>query len=382
MNKNIRDRLSEDEEANVPTHIRSLEVQSLIPIKEEKRPPKASEKGIDNLAIRILLLLAAQNSGKNILMRYVMKEKPQFLHSTAVIVVELLKLFFAFLYIQFYEIPQSYKLSNLEGQNEVSKQSKNALVSIFQHIRGDSKNTLLLIVPASAYSLQMSLEYVAFANIDASTFSVLVQTKMLTTAIFFWIVLKKKLMRRQLMSLLLLTAGVMLCSIKAATVGGEASDSGDEMVGIIATFGIAISSGFASVYTEKIIKTARVHQTKKSLAHMQAQLASVSLVILGLYAIVQDKKVILEKGFFYKFNIAAFISCLNSAIGGLIVAAVLKYADSVLKGYATACSVVITGILSKILFGTSLSVFYGIGLVNVVCAVILYNGFALDKYVC
>merc|ERR1712242_208664 len=107
---------------------------------------------------------------------------------------------------------------------------------------------------------------------------------------------------------------------------------------------------------------------------MQAQLAIVSLVILGLYAISKDAEVILEKGFFYEFNLPAFISCLNSALGGLIVAAVLKYADSVLKGYATACSVVLTGVISRILFGTSLTMFYGIGMVNVICAVLLYNG--------
>jgi len=368
--------------SNVDLCFRPSQVQSLIPVIKEKTSPKASEKAIDNLAIRILLLLAAQSCGKNILMRYVMKGKPQFLHSSAIIVAQLLKLFFVFLYIQFYEIPQSSKLLDLKGQDQVSKQSKNALVSIFRHIRDDSKNTMLLIIPASAYSLLMSLEYVAFAHMNASTFAVLVQTKMLTTAIFFWIVLKKKLRRHQLISLLTLTAGVILCSIKTDTAGGEASDSGDDMVGMIATLGIAITSGFASVYTEKIIKAERVNQAKNSLAHMQAQMACVSLIILGLYAIVQDYKVILEKGFFYKFNGAAFITCLNSAVGGLIVAAVLKYADSVLKGYASACAVVLTGILSKILFGTSLSVFYGIGLVNVVCAVVLYNGAGLDKYVC
>ena len=42
------------------------------------------------------------------------------------------------------------------------------------------------------------------------------------------------------------------------------------------------------------------------------------------------------------------------ALGGLIVSAVLKYADDDLKGYATAISVILTGILSALFFGTSL----------------------------
>lgn len=55
-----------------------------------------------------------------------------------------------------------------------------------------------------------------------------------------------------------------------------------------------------------------------------------------------------------------------------------------LKGYATACSVVMTGVLSMILFGTELNAIYFLGIVNVVIAVLLYNGKKdeLDKYVC
>ena len=71
-----------------------------------------------------------------------------------------------------------------------------------------------------------------------------------------------------------------------------------------------------------------------------------------------------------------------SALGGLIVASVLKYADSVLKGYATAMSVILTGLLSMLLFGTSLGPVYFMGIVNVVIAVLLYNGKDLDAYVC
>ena len=106
--------------------------------------------------------------------------------------------------------------------------------------------------------------------------------------------------------------------------------------------GIACSSGFASVFTEKVIKSAKsiddrekIVDKKYGLAHMQAQLAIVSLVMLGLYAIIEDLDEIVTLGFFHNFSGPALISCLNSAIGGLIVASVLKYADSVLKGYAT-----------------------------------------------
>ena len=64
----------------------------------------------------------------------------------------------------------------------------------------------------------------------------------------------------------------------------------------------------------------------------------------------------------------------------ITVAAVLKYADAVLKGYATAISVLLTGVLSMVLFGTELSVEYALGMTNVLAAVFLYNAQDLEKH--
>jgi solute carrier family 35 (UDP-sugar transporter), member A1/2/3 len=55
----------------------------------------------------------------------------------------------------------------------------------------------------------MKLEYVALANLNAAVFSVLVQTKLLFTAIMAYAVLNKKLKYIQIISLVLLTVGVM-----------------------------------------------------------------------------------------------------------------------------------------------------------------------------
>lgn len=346
----------------------NIEKQPLISPESPSKPSKDAQKPkvITSMGLKVLGLLAFQNAFKNILMRVVMKDHAGFLLSTAVIVVELLKLLFSTLYIMF-----------------VMKQSP---FSIIQYVRAEWKNSVLLVVPACAYSLQMSLEYVAMANIDPATFSVLVQTKMLSTAFFFGTVLKRKLMKKQFMSLVILTVGVMLCSMKT-TSSEEGNVLGDKFTGICATLGIATSSGFASVYTEKVIKSARKKtDVSKSgefgLAHMQAQLAIVSLVILGVYAVAHDYELILQNGFFQNYDGAAFFSSLNSACGGLVVAAVLKYADSILKGYATALSVVMTGLASNILFGTELSLFYVMGIVNVIVAVLLYNSSGLDDTLC
>lgn len=388
---------------------------------------------ISSTGLSVLLLLAIQNCSKNLLMRYVMKDKPKFLTSVAVIGSELIKLMISTFVIIFYE--------------------KKTLYSIIQFVCYDDKwNTILVAVPASAYNLQMKLEYIALANIDAAMFSVLVQTKLLFTATFSYIVLRKKLKYIQVISLLLLTVGVMLCNMKSnykqpsrsrlvETTNDEATTEEDEepssyfmtpsAVGIISTIGIALSSGFASVYTEKIIKgqhqqkqkvkdviistrdleisnnsnqnisnnldsnsnspptSIPLHHTNNTtnknnygLWHTQVQLAVMSLITIGIYALYSDYTAIATFGLFHQFTFGAFVSIFNSAIGGLIVASVLKYADSILKGYATATSVILTGILSMILFHTPLPIIYFMGIVNVVTAVLLYNGKDMDHLIC
>jgi len=359
-----------------------------------------SGTGITSLGLKVLLLLAFQNCGKNLLLRFVMKEHPQFLKSAAILGVELVKLVLSLGYIVFVE--------------------RRPAMTAVTFLRHDVRNTLLMGVPATLYSIQMTLEYVALSNIDAAIFSVLVQTKLLATACCAVFILGKRIKKVQLISLILLTIGVMLCNMKnygnaeSSLSENDASDDDstvavDPKKGILATLGISACSGFAGVYTEKVIKAKRSinsggiasnapllpsqqqqHQQQTQqplknqygLAYTQVQLAFVSLVIMGFYCVSMELDVIMKKGLLFGFNGPACVSILVSSIGGLIVAAVLKFADAVLKGYATAISVVLTGILSMVLFGTQLNVLYFLGIGNVVCAVFLYSAKDLDRLLC
>ena len=80
-------------------------------------------------------------------------------------------------------------------------------------------------------------------------------------------------------------------------------------------------------------------------------MALASLLIIGVFAVANDFPVLVEYGLWHGFDRSAVIAVVSSALGGLIVSAVLKYADSVLKGYATSASVILTGLLSAIAAG-------------------------------
>lgn len=168
----------------------------------------SSKRGtITKTGLKVLVLLAFQNAFKNILMRTVMVGHPEFLLSTAVIVVEILKLLIALGYITLVE--------------------KRSLSSFLVYMKYDWRNSLLLGVPAPCYIFQMSLEYIALGNLDPATYSVIVQMKMLTTAFFFRTVLGKKLMKKQIISLILLTTGVMLCNMSDMIKSSPSSVNGE-----------------------------------------------------------------------------------------------------------------------------------------------------------
>ena len=94
------------------------------------------------------------------------------------------------------------------------------------------------------------------------------------------------------------------------------------------------------------------------------------------FAVVSDFTTIIERGLWYGFDRKAVVAVVSSALGGLIVSAVLKYADSVLKGYATSASVILTGLLSAVFFGTEVDLHFMLAVINVTCSIALYGNLA------
>jgi len=336
-------------------------------MEDKNHSSKHDKKNIDDgkittKGLQMLVLLALLNCSKNLLSRFVMaRNTPKFLLSAAVIGSELTKLIMSILYIVLVE--------------------RRSFASILDFLQKDWRNTILLLGPATSYSIQQTLEYVALANIDVALFSVLVQSKLLFTALFAVLLLRKKLRKAQVISLVILTIGVILCNLKDGSE--DEMENQHRVKGIMATLGVASCSGVSSVYTEKVIKKHRKKSVSQfSLAYMQVQLASASLFMIGSYAVVKDFSAIRQGGLWQNFDMGVIAATVNTGIGGLSVAAVLKYADSVIKCYATAVSVILSGILSVIIFGTTLSNAYFLGIVNVISSVILYNASGLDELMC
>ncbi|PWA17366.1 hypothetical protein CCH79_00011225 [Gambusia affinis] len=131
--------------------------------------------------------------------------------------------------------------------------------------------TMKLAVPAGIYTLQNNLLYVALSNLDAATYQVTYQLKILTTALFSVSMMGKRLGLYQWLSLLSLMAGVTLVQWPTDSTGEQkVLTAGSQLVGLVAVLMACMSSGFAGVYFEKILK-----ETKQSVWVRNIQLGTI-----------------------------------------------------------------------------------------------------------
>jgi solute carrier family 35 (UDP-sugar transporter), member A1/2/3 len=307
----------------------------------------------------------------------------RYLPSTAVFLVDALKLVVC-LTIAFYEF----------CLNAHSSATLASLLANFGNalIGGDSWK---MAVPASLYTLANSLQYVGISNLDAATFHVVYQIKIIVTAIFSVMMLRKTLTPRQWLSLLLLMVGVALVSMpheersslasshhtriyiprsanpllqhlgltqsgshlrkRSATYEGIEEDElalntpgADASVGLLAVLAVCVCSGWAGVYFERTIKDS-THAT--SLWIRNCQLSLYSLFPAFFVGIVfLDGEHVAKNGFFAGYNWVVVISIAVQSFGGIVAAFCMYYADNISKNFAVSISMILSSFLSFVFF--------------------------------
>merc|ERR1712194_707387 len=96
--------------------------------------------------------------------------------------------------------------------------------------------------------------------------------------------------------------------------------------------------GLAGVWLERIVK--RTAEMGIWLRSMQLGLVS---LILGIGSVaVLDREAVMQGGFFQGYTWFTCFVVLQVSLGGMLVALVMKYADNVVKGFATSLSIVLS----------------------------------------
>lgn len=322
-----------------------------------------------------LITLTVQNAALNLTMRAARTQKEQFSTSVAVTVAEILKLITCVGLIFYEEVT-------------VERTIKSIKTNIIQNY----VDTLKVAVPSFVYYVQNNLLYVGSTHLDAATGQVTYQLKILTTAIFSVVMLNKKLNKLQWAALVTLFIGVAL--IETITVAShdterQFADQGIKpganltlshdhdtkkriekpILGFIAILIACCLSGFAGVYFEKILKnTAHV-----SLWIRNIQLSAVAIPI-GLFQVyIIEYEHISNHGTFYGFTPLTWLCIVLQVQGGLLVAVVVKFANNILKGFATSMAIVISTVASMFLFDFNLTPTFVLGTTLVIGSVMMYN---------
>ncbi|KAF7731725.1 hypothetical protein EC973_008897 [Apophysomyces ossiformis] len=300
-----------------------------------------------------LVVLVAQNSLLVLMMRYsrigTELEQALYIASTAVFMAELLKIAACLAVLRYQQ--RSWAI---------------CARLIHEEIFMKSNETLKMLIPSALYALQNNLLYIALSNLEAATFQVTYQLKILSTAIFSVILLGKSLSGRQWFALILLMVGVTLVQSQSMS-SPPMTETQNPWIGLCAVLTSCVSSGFAGCYFEKILKSST---TSMWVRNIQLGICGAAFSLVG---VLGDWPLIQTGGLFQGYSCITWLVIINQALGGLLVSIVVKYADNILKGFATSVSIIVSSIISSYLFEFQPSIQFIIGAIAVILATYIYG---------
>lgn len=331
---------------------------------------------VSSSCFRLILLffMVIQNSSVVLVGRYTRASQTNenlYVVNHLIMVIETMKLILASI----------FELKSTEGR---------LYQSLKEHVFDHPMDCIKILIPSLLYLLQNYLLYVALSNLSAPFFQVTYQSKILTTAIVSGIMLNRKYNVKQWICLTILGFGV------ATVVLGEQKDGDEKLAetvtiidlletnkskqrfwgGLIAVTCACFCSALAGVYFEMVLKkpVTSADATKKPaslwMRNIQMAFFSVCIAYLQFLFLTGEDG---QKPFMYGFTVWVWLVAVLQAGGGLLVAAVIKYADNVLKGMATGVSVVLGTACSMVLFDTPLTKQFIIGASMILFSVYFFN---------
>ncbi|KAJ3147858.1 hypothetical protein HDU86_007853 [Geranomyces michiganensis] len=365
-----------------PTHSKIMGYTALS--KSGGAAASSTNRRLRRAKLYSLLALVLQNTTLVFVLRRSRTQPVPYIASTAVFLAELVKLAVSTILHLSGSAPQERTLARLR-----------AVVC--------GRGAMGMAVPAAAYALQNWLQFVAIARLDAPTFQVAAQMKILATAVCFVVILKRRLVGAQWVALCFLTVGVILCQLQGGSGGASGGDAvvvpapavdlveseeefgtvdkdaapltdqghdpHDRFIGFLCMLLAATLSGLAGVWFEKLLKAPPAAPSSSSSTRQDGsstnppalstprpgiwvrniQLSLFSLATTAAFGLgMLDGKEIAERGFWAGYGVWPLFAVACSAAGGIIVALVVQAADNVVKGFATSIAIVLSTILAAL----------------------------------
>lgn len=211
--------------------------------------------------------------------------------------------------------------------------------------------------------------YVAvnYGNISA-------QLKILTTAGSSVLILHTKLSATKWRALGLLVLGCILVISPSLELQQKSSAGVSQFTVFVFGYGAVflevLLSGFASIYFEKVVKSTTEVVT---IWERNLQLSFYSIIIYVCMISYDCNRVEEPTTLGEGWSGLTVLVAILGAFGGLLVAATLKYADSILKTLATAGAIVVSTVLGHLLLESPLNYVMALGAGCVIFAICNYT---------
>lgn len=364
--------------------------QTLITTATTTVSQQKQQQQLKHFKLLLLVCMVFQNSATVLVARYTrsvpITSNDQQLYSInhLIMITEITKLLLSCIMEQYYTSTAAEQSANYQNLYE----------SVQYHIVQNVYDTIIVSIPALLYLVQTSVLYIALENLTAPIFQVTYQMKLVTTALLSVVLLQRTYTFRQWICLVVLSIGVAIVVLgeqqhnqqKKGTQDDNSSRSENLWLGLLAVGIASFSSALAGVYFEKVLKRgatpstnntnntetnnedkqqhhqqqAQTQKQEPSLWMRNIQLSCFSILIAycqNLYKQQQQQSSQQEEeasivSYLHGFTIWVWILVLLQAGGGLLVAAIIKYADNVLKGLATGVSIVTATLVSQWIFPT------------------------------
>ncbi|KAJ3693352.1 hypothetical protein LUZ60_008832 [Juncus effusus] len=307
--------------------------------------PDSSKKSTWKFKIFVICALTILTSSQTILIRWSKKkEKYEYSVTTSNLMVEALKCGISLMFL--------WKIRKNDGVTE-----DNMLKTTFNEIK-------VYPIPAMLYMAKNLLQYYIFAYVDAPGYQILKNLNIISTGVLYHFILKKNLTPTQWVAFVVLAVGCINAQMDPSTTGINVS-----IVGWIMAIIMALLSGLAGVYTEKIMK----NRVSRNINVQNFWLYVFGMLFNLIFIIMKDFDDVIEKGFFHGYSYVTFAMIINHAFSGLAVSAVIKYADNIVKVYSTSVAIFLTAFVSVYAFEYTLTLPFYLGTILVTVAMYLHN---------
>ncbi|KAM5170398.1 putative UDP-sugar transporter protein SLC35A4 [Mantella aurantiaca] len=230
------------------------------------------------------------------------------------------------------------------------------------------KMALPYAFPAILYGVNNNLVVHMQHFMDPSSFQVLSNLKIVSTALLYSIFIGQRLSIRKWLALFLLTAAGIVYSydgIQDVEKTSTATQIYITLPGLLIMLLYCLISGMSAVYTEMTLKTQKIPLNLQNIF-----LYSFGILINLLVHLSGNH----SGGFLDGFSIWVVVIIISQAFNGLIMSVVMKHSSNITRLFIISCSMLVNGLLSYMLFQLHLTFFFFFAVILIGFAVYLFYG--------